>query len=303
MGYWHSLAKLRMHTDSSLNVFRELTRVLGDSLRFFADETCTHFKTLETPSEYQARNRATARRLAKVAVSAPPLSSIIPAPPPLIPEVPVSAGGPLPSDGTPPMATPPSLCNTVESLDVPAHTDPTPSKAMGLAASGTLGDVSTLIPATLFSSGPKSGKREKVFNLATPKAHALGDYADQIEKFGTTDSLSTKLVCFLPHPSHKYLNVSPTREKLDIAQSKDRMTEQTKMTRHHKLSRLIHAKPSTLACPSNSRHSMRLVTNLKPQILPKISFHRTTTSHRLMKKTKSTFILGLMLTKLIQHSR
>jgi len=34
--YWHSLAKLHMHTDTSLRVFREVTAMLGDGLRYFA---------------------------------------------------------------------------------------------------------------------------------------------------------------------------------------------------------------------------------------------------------------------------
>lgn len=65
MNYWHSLAKLRMHTDSSLAVFREATVLLGDGLRYFALETCNHFDTVESDGEYQARSRAHARRVAK----------------------------------------------------------------------------------------------------------------------------------------------------------------------------------------------------------------------------------------------
>jgi hypothetical protein len=60
-----------MHTDTSLQEFRQLTTVLGEHLRYFADETCQHFRTFETDNEYQARNRAAARRLAK---STPSLS-------------------------------------------------------------------------------------------------------------------------------------------------------------------------------------------------------------------------------------
>lgn len=61
MSYWHSLAKLRMHTDSSLHLFEETTVILGNLLRYFAEETCCHFDTQETDKEYQARNRAHAR--------------------------------------------------------------------------------------------------------------------------------------------------------------------------------------------------------------------------------------------------
>lgn len=49
-----------MHTDTSLRVFRQVTALLGDALRYFANETCKRFNTVETDLEYQARNRATA---------------------------------------------------------------------------------------------------------------------------------------------------------------------------------------------------------------------------------------------------
>jgi len=48
----------------------------------------------------------------------------------------------------------------------------------------------------------------KFFNLATYKIHALGDYADHIERFGTTDCFTTQQVCSfplgvaLPHRDH-----------------------------------------------------------------------------------------------------
>lgn len=38
----------------------------------------------------------------------------------------------------------------------------------------------------------------KLFNLMTYKIHALGDYADHIERFGTTDCFTTQQVCPFP---------------------------------------------------------------------------------------------------------
>ncbi|KAH7924391.1 hypothetical protein BV22DRAFT_1195981 [Leucogyrophana mollusca] len=65
LAYWHSLAKLRMHTESSLKVLDQATVLLGQRLRFFADETCKHFRTVETDKEYAARSRATQREKAR----------------------------------------------------------------------------------------------------------------------------------------------------------------------------------------------------------------------------------------------
>lgn len=46
-----------MHTDPTLKIFEELTTVLGDKLRFFADVTCANYKTFELPREAAARKR------------------------------------------------------------------------------------------------------------------------------------------------------------------------------------------------------------------------------------------------------
>ena len=99
LAYWHSLAKVHMHTDSSLQEFRQLTTILGEHLRYFADETCQHFQTFETDKEYQARSRAAARRLAKSTES--PLQplpghSVEPVPPPLQTSAPVTKAGKRP---------------------------------------------------------------------------------------------------------------------------------------------------------------------------------------------------------------
>lgn len=56
---------------------------------------------------------------------------------------------------------------------------------------------STYAARRLEAEGPLA----KTFNLQTFKYHSLGDYADTIQKFGTTDSFSTE-------PVSKYLSVN-----------------------------------------------------------------------------------------------
>jgi len=46
------------------------------------------------------------------------------------------------------------------------------------------------------------GPDVKRFNLATYKIHALGDYADHIERFGPTDCFTTQHVCQKSSHSH-----------------------------------------------------------------------------------------------------
>ncbi|EIW80785.1 hypothetical protein CONPUDRAFT_57037, partial [Coniophora puteana RWD-64-598 SS2] len=67
MSYWHSLAKLRMHTESTLQVLEQVTVLLGQRLRLFASATSTDpgLVAYETDREYQARGRAFQRRQAQ----------------------------------------------------------------------------------------------------------------------------------------------------------------------------------------------------------------------------------------------
>ena len=62
---WHSLAKLRMHTDSSLKLLDDATTCLGITLRYFTQVTCPEFSTKETTAEYSKRRRREATSTAK----------------------------------------------------------------------------------------------------------------------------------------------------------------------------------------------------------------------------------------------
>ena len=54
---WHGLAKLRMHTDSSLSLLESLTTEFGSLMRAFEELTCSQFTTTELPRETSARRR------------------------------------------------------------------------------------------------------------------------------------------------------------------------------------------------------------------------------------------------------
>ncbi|TEB32984.1 hypothetical protein FA13DRAFT_1627246 [Coprinellus micaceus] len=62
MAHWHALAKLRMHTDLSLEVLDQWTSILGDCCRDFIALTCSAFKTRELKREYEARKRREASK-------------------------------------------------------------------------------------------------------------------------------------------------------------------------------------------------------------------------------------------------
>jgi hypothetical protein len=61
LAYWHGIAKLRLHTDSTLNLLEGLTTQFGTLLRRFVKDTEKLFSTTELPRETAARGR---RRLA-----------------------------------------------------------------------------------------------------------------------------------------------------------------------------------------------------------------------------------------------
>jgi hypothetical protein len=59
--YWHGLAKLRMHTDETLEIMDNVTKSLGDAIRAFEAETCPAFHSRELKREMEGRQRRTAR--------------------------------------------------------------------------------------------------------------------------------------------------------------------------------------------------------------------------------------------------
>lgn len=52
---WHALAKLRLHTDATLDTMDDATVKLGHQMRKFENTTCNAFQTYELDREVQAR--------------------------------------------------------------------------------------------------------------------------------------------------------------------------------------------------------------------------------------------------------
>ncbi|KAI0349313.1 hypothetical protein OH77DRAFT_1507530 [Trametes cingulata] len=59
---WHALAKLRLHTDITLSIFRTATRHMCEAMRAFANTTCTRHKARELEKEAEARVRQVVRK-------------------------------------------------------------------------------------------------------------------------------------------------------------------------------------------------------------------------------------------------
>lgn len=55
--HWHALAKLRLHSDITVNILDEVTTILGEQFRHFANQICPLYDTDELPREAGARQR------------------------------------------------------------------------------------------------------------------------------------------------------------------------------------------------------------------------------------------------------
>ena len=65
MSYWHSLAKLRVHSETTLKVLDHVTALFARALCHFKEVTCPCFNTVETDYEYQARCHAAEQRMSR----------------------------------------------------------------------------------------------------------------------------------------------------------------------------------------------------------------------------------------------
>jgi hypothetical protein len=59
---WHGVAKLRMHTESTLSILEDLTTTFSLLLRHFAAWTCEAYTTVELPREAAAQAQRKAKK-------------------------------------------------------------------------------------------------------------------------------------------------------------------------------------------------------------------------------------------------
>lgn len=79
---WHGLAKLRLHTESTITDLENSATRLGTLLRKFKADVCCAYDTRDLPSEEAARGRreaAKAKKAAQTSATAPPPPPALPA--------------------------------------------------------------------------------------------------------------------------------------------------------------------------------------------------------------------------------
>jgi hypothetical protein len=157
--HWHGLAKLRMHTDVTLNVLDAVTKDFGDKVRKFKQKTCSTFQTRELPRESNARIRRQNRSARK-------------------------SGNPVPV----------TVRNSTAGRRVSLPSNNPDVERDASLVPEHLPAAAQTVPNALQASSCGTGRQLKSFNANTYKHHALGDYASIIRKYGTTDSYSTEAV-------------------------------------------------------------------------------------------------------------
>jgi hypothetical protein len=188
---WHALAKLRMHTDDTLELLTRTTSALGQQFHLFISSTCAFYDTLETAKEQRARLKRTMKPKGSLGVSVPlPMATSDPS---NIDSVPTSS----PLAPTMSSRTPTNADGEKDATDVPsmAVNEAAPGAGSTSGGAGHPGEGELHVHA-MAEDPPRARatKLHKKFNLATYKYHALGDYVSTIRKYGTTDSYTTERV-------------------------------------------------------------------------------------------------------------
>ena len=108
-------------------------------------------------------------------------------------------------------------CTSFNTMELPSET-----AAHWRRKAGKLSTSSSTAPHT-------SSTHPKLFNLATYKLHALGDYVHTIRLFGTTDSYTTQIVSHFEFlmVSYRSIITSHSRESLLINVSRNSISPQT----------------------------------------------------------------------------
>jgi hypothetical protein len=182
LGHWHALAKLRLHTDITLNIMDEVTTLLGESLRTFQEKTCSAYDTRELSREAGARYKRQAKAAAAQSRATPQEVPHVPGDTPVV----LSSTN---SNGEAEVQVAPHTTDNTGS-----NTSATKKRKRAKKPSGTppVGKITTAAEEPTQSD--RLSRLKKPLNLNTYKNHSLGDYTNTIRRYGTTDSYSTEMV-------------------------------------------------------------------------------------------------------------
>lgn len=212
--HWHGLAKLRVHTDLSLEIMDDLTVLLAKSLKEFKKHTCSAYPTFELKREAEAQSRrqikAQKKGSKRKSMDATPNPSTAPALTPMLTISPIPAAQAPIIVATPSIqvAFPAVLSNSIATVPAshgslsPTSLDKTTLNSGAMHPS--IPPSSSSQPSSIKAKIPNIEKpvrnserrhcKLKTLNLNTYKFHASDDVTSAIQMYGTTDSYSTEPV-------------------------------------------------------------------------------------------------------------
>ncbi|KAG6913738.1 hypothetical protein DXG01_004665, partial [Tephrocybe rancida] len=265
LAYWHSLAKLRLHSSAMLDLLDQQTTAVGDCLRDFQTDICASFSTRKLRQEAVARERRIATKAGvgkgKKTLSSLRESGVVTATNAFAEPSTTGATGwqqpsaqalqpPQPSAQAAPLAVPHTMLGSQVPSSIPigvtAFTGTAGADVRGVQASAaheppitSVSTKETPLHVPLFDQPqdkikqPSARRKEKKFSLSTYKFHSMGDYTSTIRYFGTTDSYSTEIVSFQnhQHDHHAMLtSLLPSLGQTGASSSKEQLQMNVKET-------------------------------------------------------------------------
>jgi hypothetical protein len=141
------------------------------------------------------------------------------------------------------------------------------------------------------SKQPTKGAKQRKFNLSTYKLHALGDYANTIREFGTTDNYTTQVVCTSLNSTTIYPD-NGQRVNWNTDESSASMAGQTS-------SSLSARSPDINVASDSSRGSNNVLQIKSPQI---INQDRTITNLMMQKSSRAQNRMLIIISRLLRRT-
>ncbi|KAJ3531757.1 hypothetical protein NMY22_g8020 [Coprinellus aureogranulatus] len=210
LAHWHGLAKLRTHTDQTLQILDDRTTDVGSAFRAFLKEVCQKVDTKELKREADARKRREVTRAQKTArgKGRPAARSSKAKSHPTKRATGSLAKNPKKQQGKPASR---GGDKAISDEDLPSSAkrrkldhDATASEEVGEGAQS-------------------NARKSKTFSLHTYKFHALGHVVTNIRRFGTSDNYSTQgPESYHRSPKSQYRRTSKRRVTLTLSRIQTR---------------------------------------------------------------------------------
>ncbi|KAJ3533934.1 hypothetical protein NMY22_g7130 [Coprinellus aureogranulatus] len=249
LAHWHGLAKLRTHTDHTLQILDDRTTDLGAAFRTFLKDVCLKVETQELKREAEARKRRNVKKTQKAKPNPPPpenAAELAPAkkattkkaPTKRAPAKKALSKKPPTKKGT--AKGEPTSKGLAEGASSTSYEQEGAPLERDAGRSGTTGAAITREEASIQAAALEQdqlpppqkrrkldttdgSRRPKTFTLHTFKFHALGHVVTNIKRFGCSDNYSTQMPeSYHRGPKAQYKRTSKRRVTLTLSRIQTR---------------------------------------------------------------------------------